>query len=99
MPLGEILTELGLRVVIEFIVYGITYWLGFVVLKILSLGQLPIAPFSTIQERNRGRKLDWSIWLYSPFGPKALKADCACLVGFLFLVVIGVGFYFSLRAP
>lgn len=92
MPLGEILAELGLQVVFEFIFYGITYWLGFLILKILSLGQLPIAPFSTIQERNRGKKFDWSIWLYSH--GKVLKADCACLVGLLFIGAIGAGIYF-----
>lgn len=98
MPLGEILAELGLQALLEFIFYGITYWLGFLILKILSLGQLPIAPFSTIQERNRSKKFEWSIWLYSSYRGKALKADCACLVGILFLAAAGVGLYFTHKA-
>jgi hypothetical protein len=95
MPLGEILAEFGLRLMLEFILYGITYWLGFLILKTLSLGHLRIAPFSTIQERNPGKMIDWSIWLYSSYRGRALKADCACLVGLLFLVAVGVCFYFA----
>ena len=93
MPLDDILAELGLRVILEFILYGITYWIGFLLLKIFSLGQLRIAPFSTIQERNHGKMIDWSIWLERSYRERALKADFVCLVGLLFLAATGVSLY------
>jgi hypothetical protein len=97
MPLGEIFSGLGLLLILESILYGSIYWLGFLLLKIFSMGQLPIAPFSTIQERNEGKMIDWSIWLYSSYRSKALKADCACLVGLLFLIAVGVSLYFAAK--
>jgi hypothetical protein len=96
MPLGEILSEIGLEVVFEIIFYGITYPFGFLILKILSLGRLPIARFSTIQTGSK--KLDWTIWIYSPQLGKQLKAESACLVGAVFLVFSTVGIYWFFSA-
>ena len=45
MPLDDILKELGLQFLFEIVFYGITYWTGFLVLKIVSIGNLDLAPF------------------------------------------------------
>ena len=63
-------------------------------LKIATLGQLEIAPFSSIESRNRIKGIDWSIWLYRVGQSRVLKADCACWVGLLTLVSTGLGIYF-----
>ncbi len=92
MPVGEIITEIGLRIVVEILFYGISYWIGFCVLKICTLGIITLAPFSTIEEKNKGRKIDWSIHLYQS-GRKMLKAEITAFVGMLFIIGIGCLIY------
>jgi hypothetical protein len=83
MPLGEIIAELGLRLVFEFVFYGITYWTGFVILKVITLGSARLAPFSTIGDKNGRRWIDWSFFLQTS-GGRMLKMESICLVGMLF---------------
>ena len=40
MPIGEIILESGLRLILEIVLYGITYWPGFFILKLLSFGEM-----------------------------------------------------------
>jgi hypothetical protein len=94
MPLGDILAELGLRLLLELVLYGLTYWPGYLILKIVSLGQLELAPVSTFGDRNKGRVFDFSIWLYRDFAPSALRAEFVCLIGFLFWLLVATGVYF-----
>jgi hypothetical protein len=99
MPLGEFIAEIGLRIGFEVIFYGVTYWTGFIALKLLSFGTLNLAPLMTIEERNRSRKnrIDWSMWLHRPRRKKALKAEITCLAGILCWVAVGFGLYFAPR--
>ena len=94
MPLDDILKELGLQFLFEIVFYGITYWTGFIVLKIVSIGNLDLAPFSTWGDRNKGRFFDMSIWLDRGYGPRVLRMETVCIVGFLFWISIGVLGYF-----
>ena len=93
MPIGEIIAEIGLRLVVEILFYGIGYWIGFCVLKICTLGLITLAPFSTIEEKNKGRRVDWSIYLYQN-GRKMLKAEITAFIGILFIIGIGCLIYF-----
>ena len=101
MPVGEAIGEMILRPIFEIVCYGLFYWTGFVVLKIVTMGTIRLAPFSTIQEKNRSKKkwyqIDWSVWLHRPMQGRALKAECTCLVGILVWVGIGFGIYLGTR--
>jgi hypothetical protein len=94
MPLGDILAELGLRLILEFVVYNLTYWPGCLLLKIASLGHLELAPLSTFGDRNKGRVFDFSIWLHRDFEASVLRAEFVCLVGLLFWLLVATGVYF-----
>lgn len=98
MPLGEILIELLVRTCIEFVFYGLTYWTGFLFLKVVTFGSIRIAPLMSIDDRNPGRRKwyesDWSLWIYQPTKGKRLKAGITCCVGFFVWVSIGIGIYF-----
>ena len=80
MPLGDFIAELGLRYLLELIFYGLFYWVGFLVIKIVSFGTIQMAPLSSFEERNRRKKKNkkgWSIWLHRPMQGKMLKAERA----------------------
>lgn len=96
MAIGESLLRIVGEALVEAFAYGITCWVGFITLKVLSLGQLRVAPLSTLHERNRGRRSDWSIWLDLPLRTRALKAGFACFVGVIILL-IGVGIFSFFR--
>jgi len=102
MPLGEVIGELIIHPILEVVLYGLTYWIGFVVLKTVTLGSIRLGPLTSIEEKNRGKKtwhqIDWSIWLYRPLQGRALKAECTCLVGLMTLVTVGLGIYFAAPA-
>lgn len=101
MPLGEFIAEIGFRIVLEVVIYGVAYWTGYVVLKVVSFGRLRLAPLMTIEERNRSkikrRQMDCSIWLRRPMQGKALKAEMTCVVGVMCWVAVGFGVYFVYR--
>jgi hypothetical protein len=101
MPLGEVIGETILRPILELILYGITYWTGFFLLKAVTLGSIRLAPLTSIQEKNRSKKkwhqIDWSIWLHRPMQGRMLKAECTCLAGLLVWVAIGFGIYSETR--
>jgi hypothetical protein len=94
MPVGEFIAEIGCRILLEIILYGFCYWTGYILLSALSFGRLQLAPFSTIEERNRkkGKKcsFDWSIWLHRPQKSKVLKAEATTCVGALVWAAIGL---------
>jgi hypothetical protein len=100
MPVGEFIGEIILRPIFEIVLYGLSYWTGFLCLKALSFGSIRLAPLTTIDEKNRKKKkwhqIDWSIWLHRPMQGKALKAEYTCLDGMLVWVVVGCGIYFSM---
>lgn len=99
MPLGEIIGEVILRPILELVFYGLTYLLGFLTLKVITLGTIKLAPLTTLAERNRSKKkwhqIDWSIWLHRPMQGKVLKAECTCFVGMMALVTVGLGIFFG----
>ncbi|MEM7791594.1 MAG: hypothetical protein AAF546_09360 [Verrucomicrobiota bacterium] len=99
MPLGDLIADTIGQAIGELIVYGISYWTGYVFLSIISLGQLNMAPLSTISEKNLGKKkwhqIDWSIWLRRK-NKRALKAEMVCLAGIAVWIVAGIGIYFAL---
>ena len=86
MPLGELIGEFLLRGILELVFYGLCYWTGFIFLKVVSAGQLRLAPLSSYGDSNRNER-KWyqftSIWLHRPMRGRALKADCTILVGAL----------------
>jgi len=98
MPIGEFIGEVLLRGVLEVVLYCLSYYTGFIFLGILSLGQLRMAPLSSIERTNRGKNRwnDWSIWLRNPRS-KVLKADFVCLVGMFVWIGIGFGIYFLVQ--
>lgn len=56
MPIGELIAETGIRILFEIILYGFLYWTGYILLSALTFGRLPLAPFSTIDDRNRKKE-------------------------------------------
>ena len=56
MPLGEIIGEVILQPILEIAVCGIGYGVGFIVLKIGSLGKIKIAPLSTLGQKKKKKK-------------------------------------------
>jgi hypothetical protein len=40
MPVGEFIVEMGVRIILEIVIYGIFYWVGFLVLKVVSFGAI-----------------------------------------------------------
>ena len=101
MPIGEVIGEIILRPILEFIFYGLFYWAGFIILKTFSMGSIRLAPLLTIHEKNRSKQkwhqIDWSIWLHRPMQGRALKAECICLIGMLAWIAVGFGIYFYNR--
>lgn len=101
MPIGEFIGEVLLRGVFEIIFYTLAYYTGAMVLWIVTLGQVRLAPLTTIDEKNRSKRkwhqIDWSIWLHRPMRGRALKAECTCLVGVLVWVAVGFGIYLGTR--
>lgn len=90
--IGEILAELGLWAIIEFVVYGTTYWIGYGALSLVSMGRIPMATFSTLGDRNNCRRIDWSPWLNRD-GQKYLKMESVCLAGLVTIILAGVAIY------
>lgn len=103
MPVGEFIAEIGLRLVLEIVFYGIFYWVGFCILKFVTVGTIRLAPLSTIDTKNRrkkgkkGKKRDWSIWLHRPMQGKALKAEAVCVVGAVVCGLVGYFVYLATR--
>jgi hypothetical protein len=99
MPIGDLIGEILLRGIFEIILYTVFYYTGAVVIWIFTLGQLRIAPLSSIETTNRGKNRwnDWSIWLHRPFQERLLKAECVIFVGLLFWIAFGIGLYFLLK--
>ncbi len=99
MPIGEFIGEVVFRAVFEIIFYTLAYYTGAITLSILMLGQLRLAPLSSIDKANRGKNrwTDWSIWLHRGGKGKVLKAECVCLAGILLWIAVGLGLYFGVR--
>jgi hypothetical protein len=101
MPLGEIIGEVILRPILELVLYGLTYWTGYPLLKAVTFGSIRLAPLTSIEEKNRSKRkwhqIDWSIWLHRPMQGRALKAECTCLVGMLVWAAVGFAIYFGTR--
>jgi hypothetical protein len=56
MPLGEAVGEFFFRAVLEIVLHGLLFGFGYLFLKLISLGRLPLAPFSTFGDRNSSEK-------------------------------------------
>lgn len=94
--IGSILSELGLRAIIEFIVYGTTYWIGYGTLSLVSVGRIDMAPFSTLGDENENKHIDWSIWLYRD-GRRMLKMESVCGVGILVILSAALVAYLIIK--
>ena len=95
MPLGEFISDFFLHIFLEVVLAGASYGTGAIFLKVLTLGQLDLAPLHSRGEQNRtsdGTR-DWSIWLHRSGKRRALKADWVCVAGFLVWIVAGVSIY------
>ena len=94
MPIGEILGELIIRPLVEVVVLGLFYGIGWGALKLLSLGRLKLAPFGTLGDKNRSKKrwyqIEWTIWLHRPMRGRTIRADFTCLVGLIVTAAIGL---------
>lgn len=99
MPIGEFIGEVLFRGIIEIILYALAYYTGAGALWILTLGQLRIAPLTSIDKTNKGKNrwTDWSIWLHQGRQNRVLKAEIVCLVGLMLWIAVGIGLYFGLR--
>lgn len=101
MPIGEIVAEVVIRPLLEFVLYALSYMTGFVLLKAITMGTIRLAPMDSLHEKNRKRskwyQIDWSIWISRPGKGRMLRAESTCLVGFLVWALIGVAIYFSNR--
>jgi hypothetical protein len=101
MPIREVIGEVILRPILELVLYGLTYWTGFLLLKAVTVGGIRLAPLTSIEEKNRSKRkwhqIDWSIWLHRPMQGRFLKAECTCVVGIMALVAVGFGLYFATR--
>lgn len=101
MPVGEFIGEVILRPILELVLYGLSYWTGYLLLKTISFGGIRLAPLATIAEKNRSKKkwhqIDWGIWLHRPMQGRALKAECTCFVGMLSWFAAGFLIYFGTR--
>jgi hypothetical protein len=99
MPLAEEIGECFLRIIVELVFHVLFYGVGFLFLKIVSFGTLPLAPFSSYGDCNPSEKkiwsLKWSIWLQRKKRGRVLKAECVILVGMLVGAGIGAIFYFT----
>ena len=101
MPLGEVIAEVILRPVFELVFYGVTYWTGFVFLKVLTCGAVRLAPLDALDEKRRGKRrwyqIEWGIWLERRGKGRMLRAEFTCLVGMLLWLGVGLGIYFANR--
>ena len=101
MSIGEFIGEVLLRGILEIIFHTLAYYTGAIALWVVTLGQIRLAPLTTIGDKNRSKQkrhqIDWSIWLQRPMQGRALKAECTCLVGIVVWVAIGFGIYFGTR--
>jgi hypothetical protein len=101
MPLGEVIGEVILRPILGLVLYGLTYWTGFLLLKAVTFGAIRLAPLTSIEEKNRSKRkwhqIDWSIWVHRPMQGRALKTECTCLVGMMALGAVGFGVYLATR--
>lgn len=61
MPLGEEIEEVVLRVITEIVFHVVFYGVGYLFLKILSVGNLPLASFSSLGDRNPSEKKTWAL--------------------------------------
>lgn len=101
MALGEIFGEVIIRVFGEFLFYTVFYFTGYALIWVITLGQVSIAPLSSMDEWNRGKNrwTDWSIWLTrSGSGKKLLKAQFVCFAGMIFWILAAVAAYFIATA-
>jgi len=55
MPIGEVIGEVILRPIFEVVFYGLSYWTGYLFLKVVTLGTIRLAPLLTIEQKNRGK--------------------------------------------
>jgi hypothetical protein len=103
MPLGEVIGEIIIRPILEIVLNGIAYWTGFILLKTVTFGTIRLAPFTTMNDKNRSKRKqkwyqsDWDIWLHRPMQGRSLKAECTLIVGILVWVIVGCGVYFETR--
>jgi len=103
MPLGEVIGEIIIRPILEIVIYGLAYWTGYLFLKTVTLGSIRLAPFTSIDEKNRSEKNkkwyqgSWDMWLHLPMKGRFLKAECTLIVGFLVWLVVGLSIYFTSR--
>lgn len=88
MALGLTIAALGLQALLDFVLCGIAYWTGFVILKAVTLGNARLAPFSAILGEKRGRFRDRSSHLHK-LARRTASVGSVCLVGLLFYVLVG----------
>lgn len=103
---GVVLTREAMSVldfILESVVHELLlvfcYALGWVVLKVGSLGMLRLAPYSTMETERLGRRWyqwDFSLWIQVPRRGRCLRAGFVVLTGFL--VPVGVIGYWVARS-
>ena len=79
----------------KFILCSLLYCAGALALAFLTLGQINLAPLSTIKERNAGKKWwnDRTIWLHHPEGFRLLRDEVICAVGLLIWIAAVYAFF------
>ncbi|MEK7952029.1 hypothetical protein [Luteolibacter soli] len=93
--LGELIVDILVRPILETVIGGLFYLTGMVFLKIVTVGQVDLAPLDTLHATNRTPKgeRDWSIWLCRPGKRSALKAEWVIVAGVVVWGVTGLCIY------
>ena len=90
MP-ANFLTEIVFRGVLEVVLYGVFYVVGWLVIPVFTLGQYRAAPWDF---RSRGKSGRGS----AHRSPRQVSADTTCFIGLVTLVVAATIAYFTWRA-
>ena len=97
--IGEIIGEVILQPILEIAVCGIGYGVGFIVLKIGSLGKNnTIINIGTKKEKEKKwYQIDISIWENKSKNNKIVSAEITLILGLVSIVIFGVILYFLFR--
>ena len=93
----EAVARFVIEVIFELIFYGIAYWTGWVLLMVLSAGQLRLGQYETWGQSALCFREIFSIWRDGKNGVRELKAEIVCAVGVIFwlMLIIGLAAYLS----
>jgi len=98
MAIEDLVGDFILRPILEILLYIFGFGTGYVVLSVLSFGNLKLAPFSKLSDfsrkkRKKGKR--FTIWLNSSKHNRVLHSDVTLVVGLIFWACVGVITYYD----